>query len=82
MQKSFKFVYLKGFKILFKNVPISLLQKSKLTFGLTEAPNQLGEGGKQPGREADHSPPSSAEFNTTCSYISSPLYLVGMWTSS
>jgi hypothetical protein len=35
-------------------------------------PGALSLGVKRPGREADHSPPSSAEVKNAWSYISSP----------
>jgi hypothetical protein len=34
---------------------------------------------KRPGREADHSPPSSAEVKNACSYISTPQYAFMAW---
>jgi hypothetical protein len=36
-------------------------------------------GVKQPGREADHSPPSSAEVKNAWSYTSTPQYLFMGW---
>jgi len=39
----------------------------------------LSKGGKQPGHEADHSLPSSAEFNNTWSYTSTPQYVSRAW---
>jgi hypothetical protein len=35
-------------------------------------PGALSLGAKQPGREADHSPPSSAEVNNAWNYTSTP----------
>jgi hypothetical protein len=34
---------------------------------------------KRPGREADHSPPSSAEFENAWSYTSTPQYVFMAW---
>jgi len=34
---------------------------------------------KWPGREADHSPPSSAEVKNVCSYTSTPHYVFMAW---
>jgi hypothetical protein len=36
-------------------------------------------GGKRPGREADHSPPSSAEVKNAWSYTSTPQYVFMAW---
>jgi hypothetical protein len=41
-------------------------------------PGALSLGVKRPGREADHSPPSSAEVNVW-SYTSTPLYAFMAW---
>jgi hypothetical protein len=42
-------------------------------------PGALSLGVKQPGREADHSPPSSAEVKNACSYTSTtPVRLRGV----
>jgi hypothetical protein len=38
-------------------------------------------GVKRPGREADHSPPSSAEVDNACSCTSTPLYAFMAWCS-
>jgi hypothetical protein len=38
-------------------------------------------GGKRQGREADHSPPSSAEVNNVWSYTSTPQYAFMVWCS-
>jgi hypothetical protein len=38
-------------------------------------PCQHHPGVKQPGREADHSPPSSAEVKNTWIYTTTPLYV-------
>jgi hypothetical protein len=50
---------------------------SRTALGPTQPPVQwipaaLSLGVKQPGREADHSPPSSAEVKNECSYTSTP----------
>jgi hypothetical protein len=37
-------------------------------------PAALSVGVKRPGREADHSPPSSAEFKNAWNYTSTPQY--------
>jgi hypothetical protein len=39
----------------------------------------LSLGEKRPGREADHSPPSSAEVNNAWSYTSTPQYIFMAW---
>jgi len=38
-------------------------------------------GVKRPGREADHSPPSSAEINNAWSYTSTPPTRLMVWCS-
>jgi hypothetical protein len=38
-------------------------------------PAESFPGVKRPGREADHSPPSSTEVNNACRYISTPPYV-------
>jgi len=38
-------------------------------------------GVEQPGRQADHSLPSSAEVKNACSYTSSPQYVFMAWCS-
>jgi len=48
-----------------------------MALGLTQPPIQWVPGDlslriKQPGHEADHSPPSSAEVKNACSYTSTP----------
>jgi len=42
-------------------------------------PGVLPLGVKQPGREVDHSPPSSAEAKNTCRSTSTPLYVLMAW---
>jgi hypothetical protein len=42
-------------------------------------PGPLSLGIKRPGREADHSPPSSAEVKNTWSYTSTPQYVLVAW---
>jgi hypothetical protein len=42
-------------------------------------PGALSLGVKQPGREADHSPPSGAEVENTWSYTSIPQYVFMGW---
>jgi hypothetical protein len=39
----------------------------------------LPSGVKRPGREADHSPPSSAEVKNAWSYTSTPTYVLTTW---
>jgi hypothetical protein len=39
----------------------------------------ISPGIKRPGREADHSPPSSAEVKNACSYTSTPPYVFMAW---
>jgi hypothetical protein len=53
---------------------------SRTLLGPTQPPIQwvpgvLSLGVKQPGREGDHSPPSSAEEKNACSYTSTPQYV-------
>jgi hypothetical protein len=38
-------------------------------------------GAKRPGREDDHSPPSSAEVENACSYTSTTQYVIMAWCS-
>jgi hypothetical protein len=42
-------------------------------------PGALSLGVKRPGREADHSSPSSAEIKNAWSYISTPQYVFMAW---
>jgi hypothetical protein len=49
---------------------------SRLAFGLTHPPIQWIAEVKRPGREADHSPPSSAEAKNAWSYTSTPQYVI------
>jgi hypothetical protein len=44
-------------------------------------PGFLFLGVKRPGREADHSPPSSAEVRSAWSYTSTPQYVLMAWCS-
>jgi hypothetical protein len=44
-------------------------------------PGALSLGVKRPGREVDHSPPSSAEVKNAWSYISTPQYAFMAWCS-
>jgi hypothetical protein len=44
-------------------------------------PGTLSMGVKWPGREADHSPPSSAEVKNALSYTSTPQYAFMTWCS-
>jgi hypothetical protein len=44
-------------------------------------PGVLSLGVKRPGREADHSPPSSAEVKNASSYTSAPQYAFMAWWS-
>jgi hypothetical protein len=57
---------------------------SRMALGSTQPPIQwiLGDlslGVKRPGREADHSPPSSAKVKNAWSYASTPLYILMAW---
>jgi hypothetical protein len=57
---------------------------SRTALGPTQHPIQgvpraLSLGVKRPGREADHSPPSSAEVKNTWSYTSTPTYVFMAW---
>jgi hypothetical protein len=50
-----------------------LTNASRLALGPTQwVPGDLSQGLKRWGREADHSPPSSAEVNNACYYTSTP----------
>jgi hypothetical protein len=49
---------------------------SRQALGPTQPPIQGVPGVKQPGREADHSPPTSAEVKKTCVYTSTPSYVL------
>jgi hypothetical protein len=62
---------------------LSLLHVVQTGSGTHPASNPMGTGGsfpgvKRPGREVDHSPPSSAEVKNTWSYISTPPYVFMM----
>jgi hypothetical protein len=48
---------------------------------IQRARGTLSLGIKRPGREADHSPPSSAEVKNAWSYTSTPEYAVMAWCS-
>jgi hypothetical protein len=57
---------------------------SRMALGPTQPPIQwvpgtLSLGAKRPGREADHSPPSSAEVKNASSYTSTPQYIFMAW---
>jgi hypothetical protein len=57
---------------------------SRTALGTTQPPIEwvpgvLSLGVKRPGREADHSPPPSAEVKNACSYISIPPYVLMAW---
>jgi hypothetical protein len=57
---------------------------SRTALGPTQPPIQwvpgvLSVGVKRPGREADHSPPSSAEVKNAWRYTSTPQYVFMMW---
>jgi hypothetical protein len=57
---------------------------SRTALGPTQPPIQwvlevLSLGVKRPEREADHSPPSSAEVNNAWSYTSTPPYVFMAW---
>jgi hypothetical protein len=59
---------------------------SRTVLGPTQPPMQwvqgvLSPGVKRPGREADHSPPSSAEVKNAWSYTSTPQYAFIAWCS-
>jgi hypothetical protein len=65
---------------------IFLTTASRTALGPTQLPIQwvpgaLSLGVKRPGREADHSPPSSAELKTEWSYTSTPQYAFMAWCS-
>jgi len=57
---------------------------TRTVLGPTQTPIQwvagaLSMGVKQPGHEADHSPPSSAKIMNTWSYTSNPQYIFMAW---
>jgi hypothetical protein len=57
---------------------------SRTALGPTQPPIQwvpgfLSLGVKRPGREADHSPPSSADVKNAWSYTSTPQYVFMAW---
>jgi hypothetical protein len=59
---------------------------SRLALGPTQTPNQwlpgaLSLGVKLPGREADHSPPSTAEIKNSWSYTTTPQHTFMLWSS-
>jgi hypothetical protein len=59
---------------------------SRLALGPTHPPIQwvpgtLSLGVKRPGREADHSPPSSAKVKNVWNYASPPQYMAMAWCS-
>jgi hypothetical protein len=65
---------------------ILFITASRRALGPTQPPIQWVPGSlslvvKRPGREADHSPPSSAEVNNVWSYTSSPQYALTAWCS-
>jgi hypothetical protein len=75
----FDSVVLKGNFALFNFVIIA----SRTALGPTQPPVQwvlgaLSLGVKRPGREADHSPPSSVEVKNACSYTFTPIRLHGV----
>jgi hypothetical protein len=45
----------------------------------TELPYEMGTGIKRPGREADHSPPCSADVTNAWCYTSTPRYVFMAW---
>jgi len=57
---------------------------SRLALGSTQLPIQrtpvsVSPGDRKPMREADYSPPSSAQGNNTCCCITIPLYTLNQW---
>jgi hypothetical protein len=46
---------------------------------IQRVPGAISLGVKRPGREADHSPPSNAEFKNASSYTSTPQYVFMVW---
>jgi hypothetical protein len=61
---------------------LELFDQNKLNY--TQRPSQwateaLSRGVNRTGREADHSPPSSAEFKNAWSYVSIPPYVFMAW---
>jgi hypothetical protein len=69
----------RGSRVLFPAGTVNFLftTASRTSPGPTQPPIQwvlgvLSLGVKRPGREADHSPPSSAEVNNACNYTSTP----------
>jgi hypothetical protein len=47
---------------------------------IKRVPGVVSPGVKRPGREADYSPPSTAEVNNTWIYTSNPPYIFVMWS--
>jgi hypothetical protein len=43
---------------------------------IQRVPGALSLGVKRPGRESDHTPPTSIQMENTCSYISTPRYVL------
>jgi hypothetical protein len=62
---------------LFTTVPTTAMEPTQLP--VQWVPGALSRGVKRPGREADHSPPSSAEVNNVWSYTSTPQYVFMAW---
>jgi len=69
-----------------RRVPVIWSNLFRPALGPTQPPIQwvtgvLSLGVKRPGREANHSPPSSAEIKNACGYISTPQYTFKAWCS-
>jgi hypothetical protein len=54
-------------------------QRTEVGFAAHPASYPMGSGVKRPGREADHSPPSSADVNNAWNYTSTPPYIFVVW---
>jgi hypothetical protein len=62
-----------------KGQEIFLFPSVQAGSGAQTAPYPLRSGAKAPGREADHSPPSSAEIKNIWSYTSTRPYALVAW---
>jgi hypothetical protein len=80
--------YVSSFKTLFSILAYIMLSFGRIWISVGVLSTQpsiqwvkgtLSLGVKRPGREADHSPPSSAEFKNAWSYTSTPEYVFMAW---
>jgi hypothetical protein len=61
-----------GYRLDDRGVGVPVLVGSRSALGSTQPPIQWVPGALSPGREADHSPPTSAEVKKTWVYTSTP----------